>query len=215
MEEIVNILIVDDHAIVRTGLSALIEVEQDLNLVGQATNGTEAVEKFHSLKPDVILMDLIMPTMSGIEAIQEIIKLDDNARILVLTSFAEDEKVIQAIKAGALGYILKDSSPEELVEAIREIHQGKPYLHSSIAQILMRDVSSAGKEKNKEETLTAREIDVLILVAQGFSNQEIAEKLTISVATVRFHVTNILTKLHLENRTQAALYAIREGLIDI
>lgn len=215
MAETIKILITDDHAIVRTGLSALIEVEPDLDLVGQASNGKEAVEKFQSLAPDVILMDLIMPVMGGTEAIEAIIGLDKDARILVLTSFTDDEKVIQAIKAGASGYILKDSSPDELVEAIREVHKGEPYLHSSIARILMKDVSSGDAQDSSKEILSNRETDVLILIAQGLSNQDIAEKLTVSVATVRFHVTNILTKLQLENRTQAALYAVREGLIEL
>ena len=215
MAESIKILITDDHAIVRTGLSALIEVEPDLELVGQAANGKEAVEKFQALSPDVVLMDLIMPVMTGTEAIEAIIELDLEARILVLTSFTDDEKVIQAIKAGALGYILKDSSPDELVEAIREVNKGEAYLHSSIARILMKDVSSGSEEDSGKDLLSERELDVLILIAQGLSNQDIAEKLTVSVATVRFHVTNILTKLQLENRTQAALFAVREGLIDL
>ena len=215
MGEIIKILIADDHAIVRTGLSALIEVEADLELAGQAVNGQEAVEKFRSLKPDVVLMDLIMPVLGGIEAIKEIIEIDQNARILVLTSFMEEEKVIQAIKAGALGYLLKDSSPDELVTGIRAIYEGEPYLHPSMTRVLMKDVSTDNNETDITQILSERELDVLLLIAQGLSNQNIAEKLTVSIATVRFHVTNILTKLHLENRTQAALFAVREGLIDL
>lgn len=215
MDETIKILITDDHAIVRTGLSALIEVEPDLELVGQATNGQEAVEKFASLQPDVILMDLIMPVMGGIEAIQAIIEIDQNARIMVLTSFMEEGKIIQAIKAGALGYLLKDSSPDELVTGIRAVYKGDPYLHPSFTRILMKDVSAGNVESSSTQILSEREIDVLILIAQGLSNQGISEQLTVSVATVRFHVTNILTKLQLENRTQAALYAVREGLIDL
>jgi NarL family two-component system response regulator LiaR len=216
MAESIKILIADDHAIVRTGLSALIEVEPDLELVGQASNGREAADKFHALKPDMVLMDLVMPVMGGIEAIQEIIAMDANARIMVLTSFAEDEQVIQAIKAGALGYILKDSSPDELVEGIREVSRGEPYLHSSFTRVLMKDVSSSGGEEDSDkEALSDRELDVLILLAQGLSNQDIADQLTVSVATVRFHVTNIFNKLQVENRTQAALHAIREGLVKI
>ncbi len=212
--ETINILIVDDHAIVRTGLSALIEAEPDLNLVGEAINGLEAIDKYQTLKPDVILMDLIMPQLPGIEAIEKIITHDPEARILVLTSFAEDEKVISAIKAGALGYILKDTAPNELLVAIRDVYERKPSLHPSITKILMKDLSAEEKPA-LAEPLTDRETDVLIWVAQGFANQEIADKLAISNATVRFHVTNILTKLNLENRTQAALYAIREGLITV
>ena len=139
-----------------------------------------------------------------------------NARFMVLTSFAEDEQVIQAIKAGALGYILKDSSPDELVEGIREVSRGEPYLHSSFTRVLMKDVSSSGGEEDSDkEALSDRELDVLILLAQGLSNQDIADQLTVSVATVRFHVTNIFNKLQVENRTQAALHAIREGLVKI
>jgi NarL family two-component system response regulator LiaR len=215
MDETIKILIADDHAIVRTGLSALVEVEPDLELVGQATNGQEAVEKFRSLEPDVVLIDLIMPVMGGIDAIREIIEIDENAHIMVLTSFMEEEKVIQAIKAGALGYLMKDSSPDELVNGIRAVNRGDPYLHPSFTRILMKDVSTGSAESSGTEVLSEREMDVLILIAQGLSNQNIAEKLSVSVATVRFHVTNILTKLHLENRTQAALYAVREGLIDL
>lgn len=213
MSESIRILIVDDHAIVRTGLSALIEAESDLELVGQAANGVEAIEAFNKIKPDVVLMDLIMPRMGGIEAIQKIIQDNPSASILVLTSFSEDNKVIPAIKAGALGYILKDSSPEELIKAIHDVNEGKPSLHNSIARILMQDVAHGRDEQTLEDPITDRELDVLILVAQGLSNKEIAEKLVISEATVRFHVSNILAKLHLENRTQAALYAIKEGLI--
>lgn len=215
MGETIKIMIADDHAIVRTGLSALIEVEPDLELVDQATNGQEAVEKFRDLQPDVVLMDLIMPVMGGIEAIQGIIDIDENARIMVLTSFMEEEKVIQAIKAGALGYLMKDSSPDELVTGIRSIYRGEPYLHPSLTRVLMKDVSAGDVDSSRTQVLSEREIEVLILIAQGLSNQSIAENLTVSVATVRFHVTNILTKLHLENRTQAALYAVREGLIDL
>ncbi|MBW8012363.1 MAG: response regulator transcription factor [Chloroflexi bacterium] len=213
MSESIRILIVDDHAIVRTGLSALIEAESDLELVGQAANGFEAIEEFNKIKPDVVLMDLIMPKMGGIEAIQKIRDDDPDASILVLSSFSEENKVIPAIKAGALGYILKDSSPEELVKAIHDVNQGKPSLHNSIARILMQDVAQGKDEQILVDPITNREIDVLVLVAQGFSNKEVADKLVISEATVRFHVSNILAKLNLENRTQAALYAIKEGLI--
>jgi len=215
MAESIRILITDDHAIVRTGLAALIEAEPDLELVGQAANGREALEKFQALKPDVILMDLVMPVMGGIESIQQITVLDSSARIMVLTSFAEDQQVIEAIKAGALGYILKDSSPDELVDGIREVAKGEPYLHSSFTRILMKDVSSGGSEESDKDALSDRELDVLILLAQGLSNQDIADRLMVSVATVRFHVTNIFNKLQVENRTQAALYAIREGLVKI
>jgi NarL family two-component system response regulator LiaR len=208
----IRLLIVDDHAIVRTGLSAVFETEDDLELVGQATNGIEAQDKVKELNPDVILMDIIMPQMGGIDAIKAIREFNPEAKILVLSSFTEDEKVLAAIKSGASGYILKDSSPEELVLAIRDVNAGKPSLHPSITRLLMEDISPRKDPKNLEDPLTEREIEVLVAIAKGLSNQEIADQLTISHATVRFHVTNILQKLNLENRTQAALYALKEGL---
>jgi NarL family two-component system response regulator LiaR len=210
--EPIRLLIVDDHAIVRTGLSAVCETEEDLELIGQATNGIEAQEKVKELNPDVILMDLIMPQMGGIDAIKAIKEDYPEAKILVLSSFTEDDKVLAAIKSGASGYILKDSSPEELVTAIRDVNAGKPSLHPSITRLLMEDISLGKDADDLGETLTEREIEVLVAIAKGLSNQEIADQLTISHATVRFHVTNILQKLNLENRTQAALYALKAGL---
>ena len=209
--EPIRLLIVDDHAIVRTGLSAVFETQEDMELVGQATNGIEAQEKVKELNPDVILMDIIMPQMDGIEAIKAIKERNPNAKILVLSSFTEDDKVLSAIKNGASGYILKDSSPEELLIAIRDVYEGRPSLHPSITRLLMEDISPGKEAKSLDEPLTEREIEVLVAIAKGLSNQEIADQLTISHATVRFHVTNILQKLNLENRTQAALYALREG----
>jgi NarL family two-component system response regulator LiaR len=215
MTENIRILIVDDHAIVREGQRALIETEPGLDLVGEAADGLEAVQMARSLQPDVIMIDLIMPRMGGIEAI-EIIKAENSGvGILVLTSFAEDEKVYSAIKAGALGYRLKDASPQELLAAIREVYRGEPSMDPAIAQKLMRELQRSSDLPPTEEPLTEREVEVLKLVAQGKPNQEIAETLVISERTVRTHVSNILSKLHLANRTQAALYALREGLADL
>ena len=208
----IRILICDDHAVVRAGLRALIEAKPDLELVGEAADGVEAVQKARELEPDVILMDLVMPRKGGVEAIGDITRENPEARILVLTSFSEDDQAFPAIKAGAMGYIIKDSLPEELLGAIRDIHQGQPYLHPSIARRLMQELGRAGGSPPLAEVLTEREIEVLKLVAQGQSNREIAELLTISEATVRTHVSNILAKLNLCSRTQAALYALREGL---
>ena len=215
MTENIRILIVDDHSIVREGQRALIETEPGLELVGEAADGLEAVQLARSLQPDVIMIDLIMPRMGGIEAIEQIKSQNSAASILVLTSFAEDEKVYSAIKAGALGYRLKDASPQELLTAIREVYQGEPSMDPAIAHKLMRELQRSSDLPPTEEPLTEREVEVLKLVAQGKPNQEIAETLVISERTVRTHVSNILSKLHLANRTQAALYALREGLADL
>jgi NarL family two-component system response regulator LiaR len=212
MTETIHILIADDHAIVREGLRWLIDTEPGMELVGEATDGVEAVLKARSLQPDVILLDLVMPRKDGIEAIGEIKQENPEARVLVLTSFAEDEKVFSAIKAGALGYLLKDSSPQELLQAIRDVHRGESSLHPTIARKLIGELSRPSDLSATEEPLTERELEVLSLVARGLSNQDIADRLVVSERTVRTHVSNILDKLHLANRTQAALYAVREGL---
>ena len=213
-EQTIRILIVDDHAVVQRGLSAILETEPDLEVVGEAENGNQAIWKAHSLQPDVILMDLVMPEKDGIEAIKEIKKDDPDAKILVITSFSEDEKVFPAIKSGALGYLLKDSSPDELIQAIHEIYQGKASLHPTIARKLIMELKedSSKSQKPSEQVLTTREVEVLNLIARGMSNQEIADQLMVSETTVRFHVSNILSKLHLANRTQAVLYALKEGI---
>ena len=212
MGETIRLLIADDHAIVREGLRALIATEPGLELVAEAADGVEAVSKVHALKPDVILLDMMMPRKDGLGAIEEIMKDQPNARILVLTSFAEDDKVFPAIKAGALGYLLKDSSPQELLQAIRNVHQGEASLHPTIARKLMRELNQPPSLPPTTDPLTEREVDVLRLVAQGLSNDDIAEKLVVSERTVRTHVSHILDKLHLANRTQMALYAVREGI---
>ncbi len=211
----IRILIADDHAVVREGLRALIEAKPDMELVGEAEDGVEAVLMARSLKPDVILLDLLMPRMDGIEAIGEIKQENPHARILILTSFAADDKVFPAIKAGAAGYLLKDSSSQALIQAIREVHQGKSSLHPTIARKLIREFSRPSTAAPAENLLTEREVAVLKLIAGGLSNQEIAETLVISERTVSSHVSNILEKLHLTNRTQAAVYALREGLASL
>jgi NarL family two-component system response regulator LiaR len=212
MTENIRILIVDDHLVVREGLRALIDVQPDMELVGEAADGVEAVHKARSLQPDVILLDLVMPRKSGLDAISEMKEENPDIRILVLTSFAEDDKVFPAIKAGALGYLLKDSSAQELLQAIRDVYRGEPTMHPTIARKLMRELQRPPELPPTEDPLTEREAEVLKFVAQGLSNQEVADILVISERTVRTHVTNILSKLHLANRTQAALYALREGL---
>jgi NarL family two-component system response regulator LiaR len=214
MNETIRVLVVDDHVVVRVGLCALITAVPDMEVVGEAADGAEAVLKACSQQPDVILMDLVMPRKGGIEAIGEIKQENPDARILVLTSFAEDRNVFLAIKAGALGYLLKDSSSKDLIQAIRNVYRGELSLQPNIALKVIHELSQPSDLPPAEEPLTKREVEVLKLVAQGLSNQEIAVKLVISERTVTTHVSNILGKLHLANRTQAALYAIREGLAD-
>ena len=208
----IRILIADDHAIVREGLRSLLSTEPGMELVGEATDGADAVDKARRLQPDVLLLDLVMPRKDGIAAIQEIKRERPDARILVLTSFAEDEKLFPAVKAGALGYLLKDSSPQDLLDAIRDVARGESSLHPTIARKVLRELSRPPEGPPTDEPLTEREVDVLGLVARGLSNQEIAERLGVGERTVRSHVSNILGKLHLADRTQAALYALREGL---
>jgi len=210
----VRVLIVDDHTIVRKGIRALLAEAGGFEVVGEASNGQEAVLRAQETQPDVILMDLLMPGVDGIEATRQITSREPQARILVLTSFAADSKVFPAIKAGALGYLLKDSSPEELVRAIRQVHRGEPSLNPTIARKLLQEIARPVERQPAAEALTAREMDVLRLIAQGLSNQEIANRISVSEPTVRAHVSRILGKLHLASRTQAALYAVREGLAD-
>ena len=215
MTESIRVLIVDDHAIVREGQRALIDTEPGMTVVGEAKDGVEAVEMAHTLHPDVILLDLLMPRKDGIAVIEEIKAEDPEARFLVLTSFTEDERVYAAIKAGAMGYLLKDSSPQEILASIRDVYRGEMSMRPSIAAKLMRELQRSSDLSPTDEPLTAREVEILKLVAQGLPNQEIADRLVISERTVRTHVTHILSKLHLANRTQAALYALREGLADL
>jgi NarL family two-component system response regulator LiaR len=221
MKDAIRILLVDDHEIVRKGIIALLATEANIKVVGEAANGEEAILQAKALDPDVILMDLVMPTLDGIQAIQQIKTWKPETRILVLTSFVDDSKVFPAIKAGALGYLLKDSHPNDLVQAINRVHQGEAWLHPIIARKVLQELSTASEkelsEKSGEEnlTLTERETEVLRLVAQGLSNQEIADRLFISEATVRTHVSSLLNKLHLASRTQAALYALKQGLANL
>ena len=215
MNKPIRVLIADDHAIVRKGIRALLSTVPGIEVVGEASDGNEAIAEAHRLLPEVILMDLVMPDLDGIAAIREITAHLPQVCILVLTSFASDDKLLPAIKAGALGYLLKDSGPGELVQAIYQVYRGESSLHPLVARRLLQELSPAHKQPPIVDSLTEREVEVLRLVAQGHSNQEIAEALTISEATVRTHVSNILSKLHLASRTQAALYALREGLASL
>jgi NarL family two-component system response regulator LiaR len=211
----IRVLIADDHAILRKGIRALLSTEPDIEVVGETDDGLETVAQAKTLHPDVILMDLVMPKMDGIEATRQITAEQPDVRILVLTSFAADDKVFPAIKAGALGYILKDSGPAELVQAIHQVHQGQPSLEPSIALKMLQELSHPPKQPPTPDPLSEREMEVLRLLAQGKSNREIAEQLVITELTVRTHVSHVLGKLHLASRTQAALYALKEGLASL
>jgi NarL family two-component system response regulator LiaR len=212
MSSPIRVLIVDDHEIVRKGIRALLATKRDIQVIGEARDGAEAVTQAQTLRPDVILMDLMMPKMNGIQATREITAKLPGTRVLVLTSFAADEQIFPAIKAGALGYLLKDSSPQELVEAIRQVFRGEPSLDPSVARKVLYEISTPPQTHLTPDPLTAREMEILRLVAQGKSNKEIAGNLVIAEETVHTHVSNILNKLHLASRTQAALYALKEGI---
>jgi len=215
MPKSIKLLICDDHPVVRLGLRSLVDVRPGMILAGEAVDGEEAVALAIKLQPDVIIMDLIMPRKDGVTAITEIKKKNPDARILVLTSFSDDKNVFSAIKAGASGYLLKDSSLEELLQAINDVYQGKSSLHPVIAQKVIQEMHQPSDLPNADAPLSAREVEVLRNVAQGMSNQEIARTLEIKEGTVRIHVGNILNKLQLANRTQAALYALREGFAEL
>lgn len=212
MEEVIRVLVVDDHPVVRKGIKSLLVEEVGIQVVGEAVNGKEAIQQVENLDPDVILMDLVMPEMGGIEAIQRITTAHPEARILVMTSFAADDKVFPSIKAGALGYLLKDSDPEDLVRMIRQVYRGELSIYPTIARKVIQELSRPAQEPLTPEPLTERELEILQLLAQGVENKEIARRLVLREATVRTHVSNILGKLQLANRVQATLYALRTGL---
>ena len=211
----IRILIVDDHEIVRKGICALLATKRDIQVIGEARDGAEAVTQAQTLHPDVILMDLMMPKMNGIQATRAITTGQPAARVLVLTSFAADEQVFPAIKAGALGYLLKDSGPQELVHAIRQVYRGEPSLDPSVARKVLYELSTPPQKPLTPDPLTVREMEILRLVAQGKSNKEIAGNLVIAEETVHTHMSNIPNKLHLASRTQAALYALKEGFASV
>ena len=215
MGDPIRIFFADDHAVVREGLKALISTEENMSVVGSAASGHEVAAAVARLRPDVILLDIQMPGKSGIEVTEEIKAADPSAKILILTSFTDDEQVFAAIKAGAMGYMLKDSSPRELLQAIRHMGEGKSSLHPDIALRVIQELNRRSSLPLTEDPLTEREIEILKLVARGLSNDDIAETLVVSERTVRTHVSNILGKLHLANRTQAALFALRQGIASL
>jgi NarL family two-component system response regulator LiaR len=210
--ESISVLIVDDHAIVRQGLRDFLESEGYIEVVGEAADGLEAVQKVQELLPDVVLMDLVMPGMDGITAIRHIKEISPTSRVIVLTSFGDDDKVFPSIRAGAIGYLLKDIPAEDLGNAIRSAAQGIFLLHPRIAGKVLDEFSTIYPATPSLTSLTPREREVLTLIAGQRTNKEIAQALNISVKTVKTHVSNILSKLHLRDRTQVALFAERQGL---
>ena len=209
----ITVMLVDDHAIVRQGLRTYLELQPDLEVVGEASDGQMAITMARDKLPDIILMDLVMPNSDGVEATREITSTSPSTKIIVLTSFSEDEKVFASIKAGAQGYLMKDVLPQDLVRAIRTVHRGEAQLDPEIARKLMQEFTNPQPAAPKHD-LTDRELEVLTLIAHGKSNKEISEELVLSEKTVKTHVSNILQKLHLSDRTQAAVYALRQRIVD-
>lgn len=212
MSNLIRVLIADDHMVVRRGLGALLIPRNGMEVIGEASDGAEAVALTMALQPDVILMDMVMPNKDGVTAIEEIRQFNPAARILVLTSFGEEGQISKAIRAGALGYLLKDTSPDQLFQAVRSVASGHLSLPQDLARKLVQDLQRPPQAEPLESILTERELDVLKGIARGLSNQEIATELAIGVTTVRSHVSSLLSKLGLTNRTQAALYAVERGL---
>ncbi|MEH7159271.1 response regulator transcription factor [Neobacillus drentensis] len=211
----IRVLIVDDHHVVRRGLVFFLRTQKDLEIIGEAANGKEAIELANALNPDIILMDLVMPGMDGIQATKIIKEQQPEIKIMMLTSFSDQDHVIPALEAGASGFQLKDIQPDELVTAVKKIMGGENQLHPKATSHLLANLSSKGKkEKKLLEELTKRELDVLKEIAKGKSNKEIAASLFITEKTVKTHVSNLLAKLELADRTQAALYAVKNQLVD-
>ncbi len=210
----IRILVVDDESVVREGVVAILSYQSDIEVVAEAENGVQALELARKTKPDVVLLDMVMPKQDGLATIPKLKEIVPNARILVLTSFAEADRVYQTIKAGALGYLLKDSTRVQLLQAIRDVAKGQASIHPSVALKVIHDIDHPSELMYTADPLTPRELETLRLIARGLSNQEIAQTMQVHERTVAKYVSNILDKLHLANRTQAALYAIREGLAD-
>ncbi|MCH5585011.1 response regulator transcription factor [Shimazuella sp. AN120528] len=208
----IRVILVDDHEMVRIGLSAYLSTQPDIEVVGEASDGKAGVQLALETKPDVILMDLLMEGMDGIQATREIVKVLAQPKIIVLTSFLDDDKVYPALEAGALSYLLKTSKAEKIAEAIRSAAKGESVLEAKVTSKVISKMQGSNQEK-PHESLTAREMEVLQLIADGNTNQEIADKLFITVKTVKTHITNLLSKLELDDRTQAAIYAYRNNLV--
>ncbi len=208
----IRILVVEDQNVVREGLIAILAYQSDMEVVGEAGDGIQAVELARKTRPDVILLDMVMPRQDGLTTIPKLRAIVPDARILVLSSFAESDRVYQAIKAGALGYMLKDTTRVQLLQSIREVACGHASIHPSIAMKVIHEFDHPSEGTFTNQTLTRRELEALRLIARGLSNQEIAAALVVHERTIAKYVSSILNKLHVSNRTQAALYAIREGL---
>ena len=209
----IRVLIADDHAVVRQGLRTFLALQAEIEVVGEAADGEEAAAAAERLQPDVALMDLVMPRLGGIEAIRRIRELSPSTRVIVLTSFVDEDRMIPAVRAGAAGYLLKDVQPQELVRAIRTVHDGEALLHPAVVARLMEEVARDGDRPDAAALLTDREREVLALIARCHANKLIALDLGVSEKTVKTHVSNILAKLGVHDRTQAALYAVREGIV--
>lgn len=215
MSNSVTVVIVDDHFVVREGVRALFETQPDISIVGEAASGEEAVRLCADYAPDVVLMDLLMPGLNGVEATRQIKQVSPRSQVIVLTSYHEDEHILPAIRAGALSYLLKEAGPDELLAAVQKAARGETTIHPRVAAKMMRTLQGAeAKEENPFDDLSKRELEVLRLIAEGLSNAAIGEALFISEKTVKSHVGNILSKLHLADRTQAAVYAWRRGLVE-
>ncbi len=212
--ETISILIADDHALVRHGIRDFLELQPDLTVIGEAESGEEAARMAAELAPDIVLMDLVMPGIGGVEATRQVKQASPHTQIIVLTSYHEDEYIFPALRAGALSYVLKDIGPEELADTVRKAARGESVLHPRVAARVVQEVRGARKDApNLFTELSDRELDVLRLIADGLSNAEIARKLVISEKTVKGHVSNILSKLHMFDRTQAAVFAWQQGLV--
>jgi NarL family two-component system response regulator LiaR len=209
----ITVMLIDDHRVVRQGLRDFLELQGDIEIVGEASSGEEGSQLAGQLLPDVVLMDLVMPGIDGVETTRRVKAASPSSKVIVLTSFADDNKVFPAIKAGAISYLLKDISPEDLAHAIRAAQRNEAVLHPEVAAKLMQEFSAPKSSEAPVDQLTAREMDVLRLVAKGKSNKEIADSLIISEKTVKTHISNILSKLHLADRTQVAIYALRQRLV--
>ncbi len=211
----ITVLIVDDHAVVRQGIKAFLATQPDIEVLGEAASGEEAIRMVEKHVPDVVLMDLVMPGMDGVEATREIRRISPRTQVIVLTSYHDDEHIFPAIRAGALSYLLKDVGPDDLADTVRKAARGEAILHPRVAARVIQELHglSGSETPTPFSELTERELEVLRLIAEGLSNAEIAERLVISEKTVKSHVSNILSKLHLADRTQAAVYAWRRGLM--